>query len=75
MRLGILMRLGTYCRGGPPWPPGAELDLGNTLGGKERNSTPGGHGGPPLQYVPRIYLMLIVIEYVEGLSPDSTRMM
>src|SRR6185436_19174757 len=22
--------LGTYCRGGPPWPPGVELDLVNT---------------------------------------------
>src|SRR6185503_5545950 len=22
---------GTYCRGGPPWPPGVELDLGNTV--------------------------------------------
>jgi len=25
---------GTYCRGGPPWPPGAELDLGNTPAAK-----------------------------------------
>jgi len=51
----------SYCRGGPPWPPGAELDLNNTPDGPERNSTPGGHGGPPLQYVP-CYLMAIVIE-------------
>ena len=28
----------TYCRGGPPWPPFSD-------------STKGGHGGPPLQYV------------------------
>src|ERR1700741_2595872 len=24
----------TYCRGGPPWPPGVEIDLGNTLDGQ-----------------------------------------
>jgi len=41
-----------YCRGGPPWPPGLELDLGKHARGKERNSTPGGHGGPPLQFAP-----------------------
>src|SRR4029079_10207380 len=28
------------------------------FGGPERNSTPGGHGGPPLQYVPRFFTQL-----------------
>src|SRR5262249_27051124 len=35
--------LGTYCRGGTPWPP---------LGIKR-----GGHGVPPLQYVPSDSIM------------------
>ena len=43
-----------YCRGGPPWPPlvghgiqdSIVSDLADTI------STEGGHGGPPLQYVP-----------------------
>ena len=45
-----------YCRGGPPWPPGAERDLyipcpSIRRVAKGSNLTPGGHGGPPLQYV------------------------
>jgi hypothetical protein len=42
-----------YCRGGPPWPPGVELDplQQESIEAfyKEIDSTPGGHGGPPLQ--------------------------
>src|SRR6185503_2020574 len=39
----------TYCRGGPPWPPSvgrAPVNIGLI-------KTTGGHGGPPLQYVPK----------------------
>src|SRR6185369_2558391 len=41
--------LGTYCRGGPPWPPSiyTKRMVGRSI------PTEGGHGGPPLQYVPQ----------------------
>ncbi len=55
--------IGTCCRGGPPWPPGVRLDLfaitmASCIGlavivhrvAKRSTSTPGGHGGPPLQW-------------------------
>ena len=58
-RLGILMRLGTYCRGGPPWPPLRGINRGAATEGRPYST---------------FYLIVIVIEYVEGLSPDSTRM-
>ena len=46
-----------FCRGGPPWPP---VVLTRVQG---RNAilfcvmikATGGHGGPPLQYVPRYF--------------------
>jgi hypothetical protein len=38
-----------------------KLDLVQHAGGKERNSTPGGHGGPPLQYVPNDFMKLILL--------------
>ncbi len=31
----LIKQQGTYCRGGPPWPPGVELDLGNTPDGRD----------------------------------------
>ncbi len=46
---------GTYCRGGPPWPPvGLERSVEvHSVGLSAINKNPtGGHGGPPLQYVP-----------------------
>ena len=61
--------LGTYCRGGPPWPPLlGTLSERVSVAAQEVNTPPlaesrpvitkegvqrrGGHGGPPLQYVP-----------------------
>ena len=41
---GQLMR-GTNCRGGPPWPPQVCHIVFQRRGG---------HGGPPLQLVPRL---------------------
>jgi len=38
---------GTYCRGGPPWPPSVGMAPVN----RGLIKTEGGHGGPPLQYV------------------------
>jgi len=41
---------GTNCRGGPPWPPSVGMALAN----RGMIKTEGGHGGPPLQFVPKI---------------------
>ena len=55
--MGKQESLGTYCRGGPPWPP---VVLISTLF-KGTVPTEGGHGGPPLQYV------LKFLDYVQEL--------
>ena len=47
-------RQGIFCRGGPPWPPSVEIAFANPQTVDSLNPVPteGGHGGPPLQYVP-----------------------
>src|SRR6185369_10508361 len=45
--------LGTYCRGGPPWPPVAwtkAVQEATASVWRMPIKTTGGHGGPPLQY-------------------------
>jgi len=42
---------GTYCRGGPPWPPVALIVFAKSdaIVFQLLVKTTGGHGGPPLQ--------------------------
>jgi hypothetical protein len=54
--------LGTYCRGGPSWPP-VVLEKTPKATASElvnRIKTTGGHEGPPLQYVPCFLIILTV---------------
>jgi len=51
--VGFFTYLRTYCRGGPPWPPSVGIAFAKPrLSLLESVPTKGGHGGPPLQYVP-----------------------
>jgi len=50
-----LHKLGTNCRGGPPWPPVVliEFTKSEAVASRTPAKTTGGHGGSPLQFVPQ----------------------
>jgi len=66
-------RLGTYCRGGPPWPPSVGTRIHDTDAARfqRRVQTEGGHGGPPLQYVRWCVMMVIILALVTNANAHA----